>query len=72
MMPVASRLTAIERSVMECAWAGCETIWIICNDDTLIAKSLDHFFYRSREHFFIIRRIYVFIPYQVDNFFKKF
>ena len=33
MMPIASRLTAIERSVMECAWAGCETIWIVCNDD---------------------------------------
>ena len=33
LMPVASKLTAIERSVMECAWAGCETIWIICNDD---------------------------------------
>lgn len=33
MTPIASRLTAIERSVMECAWAGCETIWIVCNDD---------------------------------------
>ena len=33
LMPIASRLTAIERSVMECAWAGCETIWIVCNDD---------------------------------------
>jgi len=33
LMPVASRLTAIERSIMECAWAGCETIWITCNDD---------------------------------------
>ena len=33
MIPVASNLTAIERSIMECAWAGCETIWIMCNDD---------------------------------------
>jgi len=33
MMPISSNLTAIERSVMECAWAGCETIWIVCNDD---------------------------------------
>ena len=33
MMPIGSNLTAIERSVMECAWAGCETIWIVCNDN---------------------------------------
>lgn len=33
LMPIAADLTAIERSVMECAWAGCSTIWIICNDD---------------------------------------
>ena len=33
MMPVAENLTAIERSVMECAYAGCKTIWIVCNDD---------------------------------------
>ena len=33
MMPIASQLIAVERSVMECAWAGCETIWIICHDD---------------------------------------
>ena len=33
LMPISSNLVALERSVMECAWAGCETIWIICNDD---------------------------------------
>lgn len=33
LMPVAPNYTAVERSVMECAYAGCETIWIICNDD---------------------------------------
>ncbi len=33
LMPISSGLTAVERSVMECAWAGCETIWIVCNDD---------------------------------------
>ncbi len=33
LMPIAPNLTAVERSVMECAWAGCETIWIVCNDD---------------------------------------
>lgn len=24
--------TAIERSIMECAYAGCSTIWVVCND----------------------------------------
>tara|TARA_R100000008_G_C3557011_1_gene153805 strand:+ start:38 stop:955 length:918 start_codon:yes stop_codon:yes gene_type:complete len=33
MMPIAENYTAIERSVMECAYAGCETIWIVCNKD---------------------------------------
>ncbi len=33
MMPLAKDYLAIERSVLECAYAGCETIWIVCNDD---------------------------------------
>lgn len=33
LMPIAENYTAIERSVMECAYAGCETIWIVCNND---------------------------------------
>jgi hypothetical protein len=33
MMPVAPDYLAVERAVYECAWAGCETIWIVCNDD---------------------------------------
>tara|TARA_R110000824_G_scaffold281702_2_gene470009 strand:- start:55 stop:951 length:897 start_codon:yes stop_codon:yes gene_type:complete len=33
LMPISQNYTAVERSVMECAWAGCETIWIVCNDD---------------------------------------
>ena len=33
LMPIAPNYTAIERSVMECAYAGCETIWIVANDD---------------------------------------
>jgi hypothetical protein len=32
-MPLAPNYTAVERSVIECAYAGCETIWIVCNDD---------------------------------------
>ncbi len=33
MMPIAPDYFAVERSVVECAYAGCETIWIVCNDD---------------------------------------
>ena len=32
-MPIAQNFLAAERSVMECAYAGCETIWVVCNDD---------------------------------------
>ena len=31
--PIAPNFLAIERAVLECAYAGCETIWIVCNDD---------------------------------------
>ena len=33
MMPIAQNYTLIEAAVVECAYAGCDTIWIICNDD---------------------------------------
>lgn len=33
LMPVSPDLNLIERSVLECAYAGCESIWIVCNDD---------------------------------------
>ena len=33
MMPIASDYLAIERAIIECAYAGCKTIWIVCNDD---------------------------------------
>lgn len=31
--PVAPGFLAFERAVLECAYAGCDTIWLICNDD---------------------------------------
>lgn len=34
LMPIAPNFYAIERAVLECAYAGCKTIWIIANDDT--------------------------------------
>ena len=33
LMPIGQNYLAIERCVVECAAAGCETIWIVCNDD---------------------------------------
>ena len=33
LMPIGPDYLAVERSVVECANAGCETIWIVCNDD---------------------------------------
>ena len=33
LMPLAPNYTAVERSVIECAYAGCETIWLVCNND---------------------------------------
>jgi len=33
MVPLAPNYLAIERAVLECATAGCETIWIVCPSD---------------------------------------
>ena len=33
MIPIAPNYLAIERAAMECATAGCETIWVICPTD---------------------------------------
>ena len=33
LMPLSCNYTMIEAAVYECAIAGCETIWIVCNDD---------------------------------------
>ena len=29
--PIGQNYLAVERAVVECAWAGCETIWIVCH-----------------------------------------
>lgn len=33
LMPIAQDYLAVERAVLECAWAGCETIWVVCHRD---------------------------------------
>lgn len=40
LMPIAPDFNLIERSVAECSYAGCESIWIVCNDD--IAPLIKH------------------------------
>jgi hypothetical protein len=34
MLPVGNDYTLLDAALVECAYAGCDTIWIICNDDT--------------------------------------
>jgi hypothetical protein len=45
LMPIAPDYSLLEAAVAECAYAGCDTIWIICNDDIspLIRKKLGDF-----------------------------
>ena len=33
LMPVAPNFYAIERAILECAYAGCRSIWVVANDD---------------------------------------
>ena len=33
LMPIAHNYLAVERAVAECAYVGCETIWIVCHKD---------------------------------------
>jgi hypothetical protein len=33
MVPISKNFLAIERSILECATAGCETIWVVCPPD---------------------------------------
>ncbi len=72
MMPIGPNYLAIERSVVECANAGCETIWIVCKNDIqpLIKNRLGDYVqdpvwvvrrheYKKREHQKIIPIFYV-------------
>ena len=35
LMPIAPNYLAVERAVAECAYAGCNTIWIVCDDNVI-------------------------------------
>jgi len=58
LQPIGKNYLAVERAVVECAYAGCETIWVVCNDDMqpLIRYRLgeyiqDPVFLKRRHHF---------------------
>ena len=42
LQPIEKAYTAVERSIVECAYAGCDTIWVVCDDNIqpLIKKIL--------------------------------
>lgn len=47
LLPISLNYLAIERSVIECAYAGCDTIWIVCDDSTkpLVRYTLGDYIY---------------------------
>ena len=34
LFPIAPNYTLVENAIYECAWAGCDTIWVVCHSDT--------------------------------------
>lgn len=47
LLPVAKNFSAIQKSVFECAMAGCNTIWIVANDDLapIVKKAVGEWVY---------------------------
>ena len=35
MIPIAQDYLAVEKAVVDCAYAGCETIWLVCHNDMM-------------------------------------
>ncbi len=64
MMPIGPDYLAVERAVYECAFAGCSSIWIVCNDD--ITPLL-----RRRIKDFILDPIYEDIKFSRRKFYLK-
>lgn len=58
LMPIAPDYLAVERSVYECAMAGCETIWIVCHKETtpLIRHRLGDYILDPTINFSILRK----------------
>lgn len=58
LMPINRDYLAVERSVYECAMAGCETIWIVCHRETtpLIRHRLGDYILDPTLNFVILNR----------------
>ena len=53
MQPIGDNYLAIERAILECAYAGCKTIWIVCNDDIspIVKDRLGEYVYDPVYHY---------------------
>jgi hypothetical protein len=60
LMPLAPNYLAVERSVYECAMAGCETIWIVCHKETtpLIRHRMGDWILDPTKNYSILRKFY--------------
>ena len=63
LQPLSEGYLALERSVLECANAGCDSIWIVCNDDVspLVRKRIGDYVLSPRyleEKRFVKRKDY--------------
>lgn len=67
MMPVARNYLAIERAVFECAYAGCSSIWVVCNDnvapllrrrmnDFVVDPAFNNFKFKNQYHKYVSQR----------------
>lgn len=47
LLPINIDMTAIQKAVFECAMAGCQTIWIVANDDLapIVRKTIGEYIY---------------------------
>ena len=47
MLPINESMVVIQKSIVECAVAGCQTIWIVANDDMapIIRKTIGDWVY---------------------------
>jgi hypothetical protein len=79
LIPVGEKkINALQRAVLECAIAGCKSVWISCNYDEApyARKSVGHFildpyiFYNSFEKFRFLKKEYIpifFVPMNVTD-----
>lgn len=60
LMPIGINYLAVERSVYECAMAGCETIWIVCHKETtpLIRHRIGDWILDPTRNYSILRNFY--------------